>query len=104
MATIVQETRIALSAHESLLLGPLPGHTVRCLAGELWLTVERESQDLILGPGRSWKVTSPEAVVVSAFKDAEFLVRPCPRRGFGFGGVRRALASLLALRPRFSFP
>ncbi len=104
MATIRQETRIELSAQESLLLGPLKGHTIRCLRGEVWLTVERESQDVILGPSRSWKVASDEAVVVSAFKDAELIVRPSPRRGFGFDRLRHAFASLLALRPRFSFP
>lgn len=101
MATITQETRIELSGRESILLGPLPGHVIRCRHGELWLTVERDGRDVILGPGRTWRVTGDGPVVISAFKDSAFSVRPNPPRMPGFAGIRHALALLFA-RPNLS--
>lgn len=72
MATITQETRVELSRHESLALGRLLGQVVECRTGELWLTVDGESRDVILHPGDRHAVTSGGPVVVSAFETSVF--------------------------------
>lgn len=75
MATITQETHIELSGHEALALGRLRGVVVACARGELWLTVDGEGRDVILGPGDACAVDSDAEVVVSAFGPAALELR-----------------------------
>jgi hypothetical protein len=94
MATITQETRIELSRRESLMLGNLRGQLVECRRGELWLTVDGEGRDVILGPGQRYAVTSSAPTVVTALRDsAVHLHRPAPRPS-RLAALRAALARL----------
>ena len=75
MATITQETHVALSGRESLALGNLRGQLIECRSGKLWITVDGEGRDVILGPGETYAVASNAPVVASAFKASEFTLR-----------------------------
>ena len=102
MARIVQETHIELAKRELLALGCIEGHELACLAGELWITVDGSSKDIILGPGQRWKVTGSAPVVVSALKpsrlvtsDPRGLAAPCIK---GRAQAETILTSLLRWR------
>jgi hypothetical protein len=68
MAKIVQEIRIELAARELLALDRVEGHLLTCRTGELWITLDGSQEDVILGPGQSWRVTNHHPVVVSALR------------------------------------
>ncbi len=97
MATITQETLIDLGGREALALGRLGGRVVECLRGEVWLTVDGEGQDTILGPGQQRLVESDNPVVVSAFAPSQLRIRKPAR-------VPHGLASLLPALSEFSIP
>lgn len=44
--------------------------TLVCLEGELWLTRDGDSEDYILGPGRSFTVRRGDRAVVQALKSS----------------------------------
>ncbi|HEX8989994.1 MAG TPA: DUF2917 domain-containing protein [Rhodocyclaceae bacterium] len=75
MATITQETRVELSAREALTLGSLPGGLLTCASGEVWITVDGEGRDVVLGPASSHRIESDAPVVVSAFADSVLSIR-----------------------------
>lgn len=80
MARIVQETRIELAERELLALDRVEGHVIVCKSGELWITLDGSLEDIILGPGQSWRVTSNDPVVVSALKPSLLVTaHPCGR-------------------------
>lgn len=35
-------------------------------AGTVWITIDRDSRDIVLGPGQSFEVDRPEAVLICA--------------------------------------
>jgi hypothetical protein len=94
MATITQETRIELSRHESLALGNLRGQLVECRRGELWLTVDGEGRDVILGPGQRYAVTSAAPAVVTALRDAMVHLHRAAPRPSRLAALRAVLARL----------
>ncbi len=94
MATVTQETLVELSGRESLTLGRLRGQVVECRSGEVWLTVDGEAGDVILGPNGKHAVVSNGPVVVSAFKPSVLSLRGCRPLAVGVGG---ALAAFLHL-------
>ncbi|NJD33737.1 MAG: DUF2917 domain-containing protein [Betaproteobacteria bacterium] len=55
-------------AKNQLLALPDTSAMLVCLEGELWLTREGDSEDYILGPGRSFAVRSGDRVVVQALQ------------------------------------
>ncbi|HEX8962606.1 MAG TPA: DUF2917 domain-containing protein [Rhodocyclaceae bacterium] len=75
MATITQETRVELSAREALTLGRLPGRLLTCSSGEVWITVDGEGHDVVLGPAGTHRIDSDALVVVSAFADSVLSIR-----------------------------
>lgn len=103
MATITQETHVELSKRESLALGRLRGHTLRCLSGEIWLTAEGEGCDVVLGPGQTWTTESTGPVVVSAFMPSALSLSR-PRRAIAPTRRRGVFARLLDSLPPLSFP
>lgn len=103
MANIVQETRIELAQRELLALGCIEGHELACLAGELWITVDGSSEDIILGPGQRWRVTGSAPVVVSALKPS-LLVTTDPRGRVPCIGSRARAESILTAWLRWRHP
>lgn len=67
MTHVQQEIRIELGRRDSFLVRSAQGQRLRCLSGEVWLTVERESGDVILGPGQEYRIETAEPLVLSAF-------------------------------------
>ena len=49
--------RVAVFAH-------LAGRRVRCATGHLWVTVEGDPEDHVLGPGEGFRVVFPGKVVI----------------------------------------
>jgi hypothetical protein len=44
--------------------GHLEGREIRCLAGNLWITVENDPDDHVLAPGQSLLIAAPGKVVI----------------------------------------
>ncbi len=103
MARIVQETRIELADRELLALERIEGHVLACRSGELWITLDGSPEDIILGPGQHWRVTSPHPVVVSALKPS-LLVTTDPRGRAPCIVPRGRAESLLAALLRWRHP
>ena len=55
-------------AKRQLLALPDANATLVCLEGELWLTREADSEDHILGPGRSFAIRRGDRAAVQALK------------------------------------
>lgn len=95
MATIVQYTLFDLARRELLVLSAACDHELTCTAGELWITLDGDSRDLVLGPGESYRVEGKGAVVVSALKASTLNVRHESVSGSRPTGACRMLYSLL---------
>lgn len=95
MARITQETHIELSRRESITLGNLRGHIVECVTGELWLTVDGEGWDVILGPGCRHTVQSDAPAVISALRPSALHLSAVPPPPSRLQRFRTAIAALL---------
>ena len=96
MDTRSELTRMALEPRESIVLDHAAGMEVIARRGCLWLTQYGDSRDIVLEPGRSFVLTLPSCLVMSASGGADFLLRPAPpaRGGGRRGGWLRRLAGL----------
>ena len=63
-----------LAKNELLALDRARGHLLTCASGEVWITVEGCQQDIILQPGKSWRVDDMAPVVVSALQPSLLIV------------------------------
>lgn len=52
---------------------------VKCERGRLWVTLESEPRDFVLGAGESLVVQGPGRLVLLAVDDARFELGPAPR-------------------------
>jgi hypothetical protein len=57
-----------------LRLPPSPGQRVECLRGMLWLTIDRDPRDILLGPGEGFTFDRDAPSLVSAFEDSALVV------------------------------
>jgi hypothetical protein len=46
------------------------GKEIVCISGELWITQEGDTRDIILGPGQAFNVDRPGLVLVHATRDS----------------------------------
>ena len=69
-----QETSYPLARRELMAVEQASGYLLVCRNGELWITQQGSSQDIVLEPGQSWQVESPATVVISAFRPSLLLV------------------------------
>jgi hypothetical protein len=107
MATITQETRLDLARHELVTVSDAREHTLRCNTGELWITLDQDQRDIILGAGETWRIDNNGPVAISALRDSTLSL--CRRQPFGdrvMGRARNVLVSLLnwEFPPLASFP
>ena len=70
MACFESGTVITLSAREAISLPDVQGATLRVRRGTLWLTQERDPQDVVLRPGDNWVIEADGKTVVEAQDDA----------------------------------
>lgn len=103
MARISQETRIELAERELLALDRVEGHVLACKSGELWITLDGSQEDIILGPGQSWRVASDAPVVVSALQPS-ILVAAHPRGHAPCIAPRGRAESILTALLRWKHP
>lgn len=76
MAQITQETRIDLEKSELVAVCGRDRLTLACETGELWLTREGNSTDIILRAGNRITLDAREEAVVSALRPARLLIVP----------------------------
>jgi hypothetical protein len=82
-----------LSRDGVVLIRKAAGARVVCLSGALWLTQEGREEDVILGPGESFRVSSEGLTLVTALRGSELrVVEPCT-------SGRVLLRHILALLP-----
>lgn len=74
MARFESGTTITLEPREVITLPDVRGATLRVTNGTLWLTEERDRNDIVLGPGDSWVVESDGNTVVEAQNSAVFRI------------------------------
>lgn len=100
MAEIKQETRYQLAQRELLALEHAEGYLLACTAGEVWITVAGQQEDIILKAGESWPVDDAGAVVVSALQPA-LLVATHPQAVVPRIATRQMAESILLLLQRW---
>ena len=83
-------SRIGLAARETVRLSQGKGETVVCRTGTIWITIDHDRRDIILGPGQCFEIDSDEAVLLHAFEVSTV----------GIVGRRRRRATALATRLR----
>lgn len=90
-----QWLHLELERREMLMLADARGQTLECRSGELWLTEDGQG-DQIVRPGESYVVSGNGCLVVSACRDARFVLggRGDPAR-ISLQPVRGFLASLV---------
>lgn len=112
MTENTQDTRFEsheLAKCELLALDRAKGHLLTCASGQVWITIEGCHEDIILGPGESWRVDDSGSVVVSAVKSS-VLVVASPRTSALRIAPRQMAESILLLlrrwrhRPLASYP
>ncbi|MFO1412376.1 MAG: DUF2917 domain-containing protein [Burkholderiales bacterium] len=74
MACMKQGTIVDLAAREAVPLRDVRGVTLRVTRGTLWVTQERDRQDIVLRPGDNWAVERSGLTLVQAQQDATFCV------------------------------
>jgi hypothetical protein len=63
-----------LSTHAADRLDGAPGRRIAVLRGRLWLTVDHDPADRVLGPGDSFTARDARRLTVSAFEPSDYLV------------------------------
>lgn len=99
-----QVRRFALDRRELLVIDDARDQLLTCESGELWVTQERDSRDIILPAGHSWRIDHAHPVVLSALKPAQVTLAH-PRFGMAASTPRRHdAASVLTRILRWRFP
>jgi hypothetical protein len=62
----VTNTRLELPPRAALRLCPASGATLKVLAGTVWLTIDHDRRDLVLGPGDSHVLSGPQPLLAMA--------------------------------------
>ncbi|MBI5786639.1 MAG: DUF2917 domain-containing protein [Rhodocyclales bacterium] len=70
MSDILQLRRIQIGLRELVVIDDARGQVLTCESGELWLTQDGDSRDVILPAGQSWRVDRSGPLVLSAFQPA----------------------------------
>ena len=94
MATITQETRFELAQRELVSIAKARGQTMTCDTGELWITVDGDSRDIILHSGETWRIDSNADLVISAVRASTLSVRYSQALGSLADNAKRLLCSL----------
>lgn len=58
------------------------GMRIVCVRGEIWITQDRRTEDVVLGPGQSFEASAGGALFVQALEDASVALHaPAKRQG-----------------------
>ncbi len=72
MARFETGTVVRLGSREAITLVDIRGATLRVTRGALWMTQQRDRQDIVLRVGDSWAVERDGDTVVEALGDTAF--------------------------------
>lgn len=104
MGDFRQVRHFKLDRRELLVIDDARDQLLTCESGELWITQERDSRDIILPAGRSWRIDHDQPVVLSALQPAQVTLAH-PQAGMAASMPRRQdAASLLTRILRWRFP
>lgn len=95
-----QARRLAMAKGELLMIDHAAGALLACEAGELWITVDGDRRDIILGAGRQWRADAGGPLVISAFKPSVLALAAPP----DVAPRRQGAAGMLARLRRWKFP
>jgi len=59
-----------LGSRQTLPVYSAEGKEIVCISGELWITQEGDTRDIILGPGQTFTVDRPGLTLVHATRDS----------------------------------
>lgn len=99
MTQLRQATQIELGRRDAVMLSGAQGQRLRCLSGEVWLTVERERGDVILGPGQEYRIETAQPLVVSAFRPAQCVLEGAAATPASTVCIERLIAFVRAAIP-----
>jgi len=96
MATLTHRTELELAAEELLALRDVRGARLRLVEGSLWLTLDRDTRDIVLEPGDSFLVDRDGVTLLHALAPTRLQVDSAAdaTRLLPWSGWRRALAGL----------
>jgi hypothetical protein len=99
MATLTHRIEVHLAADELLPLAEIRGTRLRCIEGNLWLTLDRDRRDIFLAPGESFVVDGDGVALLQALAPTRLAVETCRDAAAlgGSGWLRSAVAALRRL-------
>lgn len=71
---------VSLPARQLFEITDAAGVRILCTAGSLWLTLDHDPRDVILGPGDSFEADAPRRALLYAFEPSTFALAPAPGR------------------------
>ncbi|HSQ80371.1 MAG TPA: DUF2917 domain-containing protein [Casimicrobiaceae bacterium] len=112
MACFETGTVVRLGSREAITLADIGGATLRVTRGTLWVTQERNPQDIVLRVGDNWAVERDGDTVIEAQGSATFcIVAPydaapirLPARTGGTSWFHGAITALLHVPRRRTVP
>jgi len=92
------QVEVSLLRRHILRFTDAAGLRLRVLAGTLWVTQEREPDDIVLEPGQSFVLTRQGQTVISALKNARVVIVPAVTEDLA--GVQARLWRVVRMFPR----
>ncbi len=104
MNTLPIPQHYRLARRELIALAPAQGLVIECIEGELWITADGSSGDILLAPGDRLTLDESPRVVISALRPARFSAAPrhgeIPARRIAAGCAARIADSIRRWRHR----
>ena len=99
MATLTHRTELELAAEELLGLEDIRGKRLRCVEGNVWLTLDHDLRDIFLAPGDSFVVDRGGATLLHALAPTRLIVEnACVAAARGSSGLWRSAVATLRRR------
>jgi hypothetical protein len=71
---------VSLPARQLFEITDAAGVRILCTAGSLWLTLDHDTRDVVLGPGDSFEAETPRRALLYAFEPSTFALVAAPGR------------------------
>ncbi|MDB5809827.1 MAG: hypothetical protein JWN94_1949 [Betaproteobacteria bacterium] len=82
-------TKHELSRHGGLALDAASGRTVTCVSGNIWLTMEGDTRDVVIEPGASFVIDRGGLTLLAAQTPSVVLISAAKRAPAGFARIAR---------------
>ena len=87
---------VSLPARQLFEITDAAGVRILCTGGSLWLTLDHDPRDVVLGPGDSFETDTPRRALLYAFEPSTFALAAAPERAARRGPARRRPDALRA--------